>query len=144
MTKINFDHYVIAIDDWSRSNDFYARVLRAEVLAHGAGFVYRFGATQINIHSPESTEILMRGRPSSPAAQTFVSPGKDLWGRRSVISRRTVSTSNSARSPASEPAGKEQASISGTPRIAARAHLIRSPRVDASVAADSFRARHRR
>jgi catechol 2,3-dioxygenase-like lactoylglutathione lyase family enzyme len=67
VTKINFDHCVIAITDWSRSNDFYARVLGAEVLAHGAGFVYRFGAVQLNIHGP--------GVDGDPNARPPVEPG---------------------------------------------------------------------
>jgi catechol 2,3-dioxygenase-like lactoylglutathione lyase family enzyme len=46
------DHCVIAVSDWDRSNAFYADVLGAEVVARGAGYVYRFGANQLNIHGP--------------------------------------------------------------------------------------------
>ena len=46
------DHCVIAVSDWDRSNAFYAEVVGAEVVARGDGFVYRFGANQLNIHGP--------------------------------------------------------------------------------------------
>ena len=46
------DHCVIAVSDWDRSNAFYAEVLGAEVVARGDGYVYRFGANQLNIHGP--------------------------------------------------------------------------------------------
>jgi catechol 2,3-dioxygenase-like lactoylglutathione lyase family enzyme len=61
------DHCVIAVSDWERSNAFYADVLGAEVLAHGDGYVYRFGANQLNIHGP--------GVDGEPNAEPPVAPG---------------------------------------------------------------------
>ena len=61
------DHCVIAVSDWGRSNAFYAEVLGAEVVAHGDGYVYRFGANQLNIHGP--------GVDGEPNAQPPVAPG---------------------------------------------------------------------
>ncbi len=49
---ISFDHCVIAVTDWERSNAFYRDVLRAEVVERGAGYAYRFGAQQLNVHGP--------------------------------------------------------------------------------------------
>jgi catechol 2,3-dioxygenase-like lactoylglutathione lyase family enzyme len=46
------DHVVIAVCDWGRSNAFYGDVLGAEVVPRGSGFVYRFGAQQLNVHGP--------------------------------------------------------------------------------------------
>ena len=76
MTKINFDHCVIAINDWSRSNDS-TRLLGAEVLARGAGFVYRFGSTQINIHGPGVDGDPNARPPVEPGGADLCSPGKD-------------------------------------------------------------------
>ena len=49
---VSFDHCVIAVTDWERSNAFYRDVLRAEVVERGAGYAYRFGAQQLNVHGP--------------------------------------------------------------------------------------------
>jgi catechol 2,3-dioxygenase-like lactoylglutathione lyase family enzyme len=64
---VSFDHCVIAVADWERSNEFYATVLGAEVVPVGAGFAYRFGSTQLNIHGP--------GVNGEPNAQPPVAPG---------------------------------------------------------------------
>jgi catechol 2,3-dioxygenase-like lactoylglutathione lyase family enzyme len=61
------DHCVIAVSDWARSNAFYADVLGAEVIARGDGYVYRFGANQLNVHGP--------GVDGEPNAQPPVAPG---------------------------------------------------------------------
>jgi catechol 2,3-dioxygenase-like lactoylglutathione lyase family enzyme len=61
------DHCVIAVSDWGRSNAFYTDVLGAEVLARGDGYVYRFGANQLNIHGP--------GVDGEPNAEPPVAPG---------------------------------------------------------------------
>jgi catechol 2,3-dioxygenase-like lactoylglutathione lyase family enzyme len=61
------DHCVIAVSDWDRSNAFYADVLGAEVVAHDKGYVYRFGANQLNIHGP--------GVDGEPNANSPVAPG---------------------------------------------------------------------
>jgi catechol 2,3-dioxygenase-like lactoylglutathione lyase family enzyme len=61
------DHCVIAVSDWDRSNAFYAEVLGAEVVARGDGYVYRFGANQLNIHGP--------GVDGEPNAEPPVAPG---------------------------------------------------------------------
>ena len=61
------DHCVIAVSDWDRSNAFYADVLGAEVAARDGGYVYRFGANQLNIHGP--------GVDGEPNAEPPVAPG---------------------------------------------------------------------
>jgi catechol 2,3-dioxygenase-like lactoylglutathione lyase family enzyme len=61
------DHCVIAVSDWERSNAFYADVLGAEVVTVGAGFAYRFGSTQLNLHGP--------GVDGEPNAHPPVAPG---------------------------------------------------------------------
>lgn len=50
--KIAFDHCVVHVSDFSRSNAFYASVLGAEVVTVGTGFAYRFGDRQLNLHGP--------------------------------------------------------------------------------------------
>jgi catechol 2,3-dioxygenase-like lactoylglutathione lyase family enzyme len=61
------DHFVIAVSDWERSNAFYADVIGAEVVARGAGFAYRLGDQQLNVHGP--------GLDPHPVAQDRVRPG---------------------------------------------------------------------
>jgi catechol 2,3-dioxygenase-like lactoylglutathione lyase family enzyme len=46
------DHCVIHITDWERSNAFYTTVLGAELIARPAGYAYRFGDKQLNVHGP--------------------------------------------------------------------------------------------
>jgi catechol 2,3-dioxygenase-like lactoylglutathione lyase family enzyme len=64
---VTFDHCVIHVSDWRRSNAFYRDVLGAEVVARGAGWVYRFGAQQLNVHGP--------GVDAQPVARIPVPPG---------------------------------------------------------------------
>jgi catechol 2,3-dioxygenase-like lactoylglutathione lyase family enzyme len=67
MANTSFDHCVIAVSDWKRSNDFYARVLRAEVIRLGRGFAYRVGDAQLNVHGS--------GVEGDPNARPPVVPG---------------------------------------------------------------------
>jgi catechol 2,3-dioxygenase-like lactoylglutathione lyase family enzyme len=63
-----FDHCVIHVSNWERSNAFYRDVLGAEVIERGgAGFAYRFGAVQLNCHGP--------GVEAEPLARVPVAPG---------------------------------------------------------------------
>ena len=50
--RIMLDHCVVHVSDWARSNEFYHRVLGAEVIRVGAGYAYRFGQQQLNLHGP--------------------------------------------------------------------------------------------
>lgn len=67
MTRIGFDHCVIAVTDWDRSNAFYRDVLGAELVPRGAGWAYRFGSAQLNVHGP--------GVQGDPVARDPVRPG---------------------------------------------------------------------
>jgi catechol 2,3-dioxygenase-like lactoylglutathione lyase family enzyme len=67
MADIRFDHCVIAVSDWERSNAFYRDVLGAELVQRGAGYAYRFGDQQLNVHGP--------GVNASPVARDPVRPG---------------------------------------------------------------------
>jgi catechol 2,3-dioxygenase-like lactoylglutathione lyase family enzyme len=49
---VSFDHCVVHVADWERSNAFYREVLGAEVIERPKGFAYRFGAVQLNLHGP--------------------------------------------------------------------------------------------
>ena len=46
------DHCVIKVTEWERSNKFYVQVMGAELVARPAGFAYRFGDKQLNVHGP--------------------------------------------------------------------------------------------
>jgi catechol 2,3-dioxygenase-like lactoylglutathione lyase family enzyme len=61
------DHFVIAVSDWERSNAFYGDVIGAEVVARGAGYAYRLGDQQLNVHGP--------GVDPDPVARDRVRPG---------------------------------------------------------------------
>ncbi len=52
MLPTKLDHCVIHVSDWERSNAFYTTVLGAELVARPAGFAYRFGDKQLNVHGP--------------------------------------------------------------------------------------------
>ncbi|WP_028064273.1 VOC family protein [Solirubrobacter soli] len=64
---MTLDHFVIAVSDWEASNAFYRDVVRAEVVERGAGFAYRFGKQQLNVHGP--------GLDPQPVARDRVRPG---------------------------------------------------------------------
>lgn len=64
---ISFDHCVIHVSDWSRSNAFYRDVFGAEIVPVGKGYAYRFGAVQLNCHGPDHW--------GTPRAQVPVMPG---------------------------------------------------------------------
>ncbi len=49
---VKFDHCVVHVSDWERSNAFYAQAVGAEVVRRGQGFVYRIGDVQLNLHGP--------------------------------------------------------------------------------------------
>ena len=46
------DHCVIHVSDWDRSNKFYSGVMGAELVQRPAGWAYRFGDKQLNVHGP--------------------------------------------------------------------------------------------
>jgi catechol 2,3-dioxygenase-like lactoylglutathione lyase family enzyme len=53
MAVIGLDHCVIAVSDWERSNEFYRRVVGADVVELTPGrWAYRIGSQQLNVHGP--------------------------------------------------------------------------------------------
>src|SRR5271163_2630432 len=52
MLPTKLDHCVIHVSEWQRSNAFYTTVLGAELVTRPAGFAYRFGDKQLNVHGP--------------------------------------------------------------------------------------------
>jgi catechol 2,3-dioxygenase-like lactoylglutathione lyase family enzyme len=65
--SVKFDHCVVHVSDWDRSNAFYRDVLGAEVVQRGDGWAYRFGDVQLNLHGP--------GLDPTPVARRPVAPG---------------------------------------------------------------------
>jgi catechol 2,3-dioxygenase-like lactoylglutathione lyase family enzyme len=49
---VTFDHCVVHVSDWDRSNAFYRDVLGAELVCRANGWAYRFGRAQLNLHGP--------------------------------------------------------------------------------------------
>jgi catechol 2,3-dioxygenase-like lactoylglutathione lyase family enzyme len=66
VSTVSLDHCVIAVSDWERSNAFYRDVLRAEVIERGAGYVYRFGGQQLNVHGPGVQAVPVAADPVRP------------------------------------------------------------------------------
>src|SRR5260221_14165255 len=64
---VRFDHCVIHVSDWERSNRFYSEVLGAELISVNGRTAYRFGTTQLNLHGP--------GVSAGPLAKLPVQPG---------------------------------------------------------------------
>jgi catechol 2,3-dioxygenase-like lactoylglutathione lyase family enzyme len=57
--QTEFDHAVVHVHDWAACNDFYGRVLGAQIVENPEGegnplgaWAYRFGGHQINVHGP--------------------------------------------------------------------------------------------
>ena len=67
MVRVKLDHCVVHVSDWERSNAFYRDVLGAELVRVGAGWAYRFGGEQLNLHGP--------GLDPTPVAHLPVRPG---------------------------------------------------------------------
>jgi catechol 2,3-dioxygenase-like lactoylglutathione lyase family enzyme len=67
MRPVKLDHCVITVSEWERSNVFYATVLGAKVVSIGAGWAYRLGEEQLNLHGP--------GVPGDPNARLPVPAG---------------------------------------------------------------------
>ena len=65
--ELKLDHCVIAVSSWERSNAFYRDVLGADLVPRGAGWAYRFGDRQLNVHGP--------GLAPAPLARIPVRPG---------------------------------------------------------------------
>lgn len=65
--RVKLDHCVIHVSDWRASNAFYRDVLGAELVPAGAGWAYRFGEEQLNVHGP--------GVEPEPVAKRPVPPG---------------------------------------------------------------------
>jgi catechol 2,3-dioxygenase-like lactoylglutathione lyase family enzyme len=49
---VKLDHCVVHVSAWERSNAFYRDGRGAEIVPRAAGFAYRFGDTQLNLHGP--------------------------------------------------------------------------------------------
>ena len=68
MPVTGFDHVVIAVSDWERSNAFYRDVLGAALVeSEGGRWAYRFQNAQLNLHGP--------GVSAEPLAAEPVTPG---------------------------------------------------------------------
>ena len=75
--RIRLDHCVIHVSDWKRSNRFYSDVLGAELVRVGAGWSYRFGYQQLNLHGPGIDAVPLARHPVEPGGSDlcFVWPG---------------------------------------------------------------------
>jgi catechol 2,3-dioxygenase-like lactoylglutathione lyase family enzyme len=75
--NVRLDHCVIHVSDWPRSNAFYRDVLGAELVGAGAGWAYRFGDQQLNVHGPGVDAAPVAGVPVPPGGSDlcFVWPG---------------------------------------------------------------------
>ncbi len=76
--NVRLDHCVVHVSDWKRSNAFYRDVLGAELVRAGAGWSYRFGAQQLNLHGPGVDAAPVAGIPVPPGGSDlcFEWPGR--------------------------------------------------------------------
>jgi catechol 2,3-dioxygenase-like lactoylglutathione lyase family enzyme len=64
---VRFDHCVIHVSDWERSNAFYRDVLGAEIVERSPGrFSFRFGDVQLNGHGPGMSATPLARHPGVP------------------------------------------------------------------------------
>lgn len=63
---VKLDHCVIHVSDWRRSNEFYVKVMGAELVTRPKGFAYRFGDAQLNLHGPGFTPAEVARLPVQP------------------------------------------------------------------------------
>ena len=71
------DHCVIHVSDWERSNAFYRDVMGAELVQRPAGWAYRFGDKQLNVHGKGVSPAEVARLPVQPGNSDicFVWPG---------------------------------------------------------------------
>ena len=67
MTRVSLDHCVIQVSDWDRAKTFYVDVMGGEAIEFGAGYQFRWGEQQLNVHGPDQH--------GSPVARLPVMPG---------------------------------------------------------------------
>ena len=56
---VKLDHCVVHVSEWGRSNAFYRDVVGGEVVPRGAFFAYRFGDSQLNLHGPGMSGMIV-------------------------------------------------------------------------------------
>jgi catechol 2,3-dioxygenase-like lactoylglutathione lyase family enzyme len=62
-----FDHCVVHVSNWERSNTFYREVIGVELIEKNGRWAYRFENAQLNLHGP--------GVEAHPLAKIPVPPG---------------------------------------------------------------------
>lgn len=64
---VKFDHCVVHVSDWARSNAFYRNVLGADVIESAPNrYSYRFGDYQLNLHGPGVAAEPLAAKPVQP------------------------------------------------------------------------------
>ena len=81
--KTALDHVVIAVSDFERSNEFYRDVIGVTVAELGAGYAYRLGDVQFNVHGPGMRPDPVAGIPVAPG-------GSDLCFRWAGTSEEAI------------------------------------------------------
>ena len=63
---VKFDHCVLHVSDWERSNAFYVKVVGVELITRKNSFAYRFSNAQLNLHGPGFTPAEVARLPVKP------------------------------------------------------------------------------
>jgi catechol 2,3-dioxygenase-like lactoylglutathione lyase family enzyme len=112
---VTFDHCVIHVSEWERANVFYRDVFGAELVRREAGWAYRFGDKQLNVHGPGVKPAEVARLPVQPGNSGLclewhgpIAEGMQHLEAHGAKSRRGLWS-------ASAPRGTAPASISGTP-----------------------------
>jgi catechol 2,3-dioxygenase-like lactoylglutathione lyase family enzyme len=91
---VSLDHCVIKVTNWERSNAFYRDVMGAILVERPAGWAYRFGDRQLNVHGP--------GVRPAEVARLPVQPGNSDLCFEWVRSRRRWPILSATALPSSE------------------------------------------
>ena len=92
---VKFDHCVVHVSDWARSDAFYRDVLGAELIEQPPNrYSYRFGDCQLNLHGPGVVAERWLPNLYSLVTATFASNGRVRWPRRLATSKAMASQLN--------------------------------------------------
>ena len=117
------DHCVIHVSDWERSNTFYSEVLGAELVERPAGWAYRFGDKQLNVHGPGVKPAEVARLPVQPGNSDLCFEWQGPSTARSHISTLHGIAVEAGRCSASAPRGPGPGLLPRSRRLADGIHV---------------------
>ncbi len=111
------DHCVIHVTDWPRSNAFYTAVLGAELIERPAGYAYRFGDKQLNVHGPGVKPAEVARLPVAPGNSDLCFEWMGPIADAIAHLQRCAVASKAGRCSASAPRARAPVFISAIPTV---------------------------